>query len=95
MYVLIQKAAEDCHTGRSLSIGDLKAHTHRDTLKATLTQTRQHFLLVPFPVGQAFKYTSLWEPNLNHHMGGSVRYLGCPGTHSVNQAGLELTASAS
>ena len=45
-----------CHTGSSLSIGDLKAYPHNDTLPPT----RPHLLIVPLPMGQAFKHMSLW-----------------------------------
>jgi hypothetical protein len=44
------------YTGWSLSIGDLKAHPHSDTLP---TLTRPYFLIVPFPMGQAFKHMRL------------------------------------
>jgi len=42
------------HTRCSLSIGDLKAHPHSNTLPPTR----------PFPMGQAFKHMSLWWPYL-------------------------------
>jgi hypothetical protein len=44
-----------CYTGHSLSIGDLKAHPHSDTLPPT----RPHL-----PMGQAFKHLNLWGPYL-------------------------------
>ena len=43
------------HIGSSLSIGDLKAHPHSDTLHPT----RPYLLIVPLPMGQAFKHMSL------------------------------------
>jgi len=39
------------HTGQSLSIGDLKAHPHSDTLPPT----RPHPLIVPLSTGQAYE----------------------------------------
>ena len=52
-----QAAEGDCvHTGYILSIGDLKVHPHNDTLPPTKT----HLLIVPLPMGQAFKHMSLW-----------------------------------
>ena len=47
-------------TGRSLSIGALKARPHNDTLPST----RPHLLIVPFPMGQAFKHMNLWRPHV-------------------------------
>ena len=47
-------------TGQSLSIGDLKAHLHSDTLPPI----RPRLLIVPPPHGHAFKYMNLWGPNL-------------------------------
>jgi hypothetical protein len=43
------------YTRQSLSLGDLKAHPHSDTPPPT----RPHLLVVPLPVGQAFKPMSL------------------------------------
>jgi hypothetical protein len=48
------------YTGHSLSIGDLKAHPHSDTLSLT----RSHLLIVPLPISQAFKHMSLLGPFL-------------------------------
>jgi hypothetical protein len=58
------------HTRQSLSIGDLKAHPHSDTLlhKATPAPTKPHLLIVPLPVGQAFRHRSLeGQAYSNHH----------------------------
>jgi hypothetical protein len=38
----------------------LEAHPHSDILPPT----RPHLLVGPLPRGQAFKYRSLWRPNL-------------------------------
>jgi hypothetical protein len=45
------------HTGCSLNTWSIKAHPHSDTLppKVTPTPTRPYLLIVPLPVGQAFK----------------------------------------
>jgi hypothetical protein len=44
-----------CHTGYSLSIGDLKDHPH----SATLPPTRPYLLIMPFPMGQTFTNKSI------------------------------------
>ena len=43
------------HTGQSLNIESLKAHSHSDTLPPT----RPHLPVVPLPVGQALKHESM------------------------------------
>ena len=55
-YILICRQQKEtvCHIGNSLSIYNLKAHLHRDTT------TRLHFLIVPLPMGLAFRRVSLW-----------------------------------
>ena len=55
-----QKKETAYHTTHSLSTGDLKTHPNSDTLPPT----RPHLLIVPLPVGQAFKHMSLWAPFL-------------------------------
>ena len=52
----LQGAKGDCIVGHSLSIGDLKARPHGDTLPLT----RPHLLTVLLPLGQVFKHMSLW-----------------------------------
>ena len=44
----------------SLSMGDLKAHLHSDAFPPTWP----HLLIVPLPIGPAFKDMSLWGPFL-------------------------------
>jgi hypothetical protein len=58
------KAAEEtvCHTGCSLSIGDLKAHPPTAThvlRQGTPTPTKPHLLVVSLPLGQASKHESM------------------------------------
>jgi hypothetical protein len=48
------------HTEYSLSIGDLKARFHRDTVPPA----RPHLLKVPVPMGQTLERMSLWGPFL-------------------------------
>ena len=56
-YILIQRQKETVsHTGHSLSIGVIQAQRFNDTLPPT----RPHLLIVPLPMGQAFKPMSLW-----------------------------------
>jgi hypothetical protein len=48
-------------------IWKVKAHPHSETL----CSTRPLLLIVPHPIGQPFKYTDLWGPNLfkpTHHI---------------------------
>jgi hypothetical protein len=55
------------HIGHSLSIWDLKAcppQRHTSFNEATPTLPRPHLLIVPLPVGQAYKHTSLRGPFL-------------------------------
>ena len=54
---------EETVTEQSLSIGDLKAHPHRDTLPPT----RPPLLIVPLPLGQTLKHTSLWQQTYTNH----------------------------
>jgi hypothetical protein len=55
------KKETEFHMGWSLSIGDLKAYPHSDILPPTWP----HILIVPLPMGQAFKDMNLWgEANL-------------------------------
>ena len=49
-----------CHTGLSLSIGDLRARPHSDILPPV----RSHLLVVLLPMGQAFKHMTGWWPSL-------------------------------
>jgi hypothetical protein len=58
-----QAAEGDCITGYNLSIGDLKAHPHNDTLPPT----KQHL--------QAFKYMSLWGPYIVKPLQGALELL--------------------
>jgi hypothetical protein len=48
------------YNGWRFSIGDLKALPNSTTLPATWP----HLLVVPIPLGQAFKYINLCGPNL-------------------------------
>ena len=54
-----QASKGDCvpHTG--LSIGDLRVHPHSDMLPPTRPYIRTHLLIVPLPMGQAFRHVSL------------------------------------
>ena len=71
-YILIhrQQKETDCHTGCNLSIGDLKAHPHSDTLPPRPHLVSTSSLRVPLPMDQAFKHISLWGPliqtTINH-----------------------------
>jgi hypothetical protein len=52
-----------------LIIEDLKTHPpppqwNTSSNKATPTPTKPHFLVVPLPIGGAFKHISLWRPYL-------------------------------
>jgi hypothetical protein len=59
------QAAEGNYTGHNLSLRGLKnppSQQHIFPNKATSTPTRPHFLIVPIPMGQAFKHMSIWGP---------------------------------
>ena len=43
----------------SLGTGNLKALPHSDTLPPS----RSHLIIVPLPMGQAFKHMTLWGPH--------------------------------
>jgi hypothetical protein len=49
-----------CYTWYNLSIGDLKAHPHCNTLPPA----RTNLLEVPLPMGQAFKHVRIQGPYL-------------------------------
>jgi hypothetical protein len=55
LYLYLQAAEGDCVTGLSLTTGDFKASPYSDTLPPT----RTHLLMVPLPMGQAFRYLRL------------------------------------
>jgi hypothetical protein len=55
-----QAAEETTHTRPSLSIWDLKACLHSDTL----LPTRLYLMIVPLPMGQWLKHMSVWGPLL-------------------------------
>jgi hypothetical protein len=48
------------HIACNLTIWDLRAHPHSNTVPPT----RSHLLIVPLPMGQAFTHMSLWGPFL-------------------------------
>ena len=56
---MIHRQQEDIafYTGWSLSIGDLRVYPHGDTHPPS----KPHLLIVPLPMGQAFKHMNLWE----------------------------------
>ena len=51
------------HTGCNLSVGDIKACPHSDTLPPT----RSYLLIVSLHMSQALKHMRLWGPNLFKH----------------------------
>jgi hypothetical protein len=65
-YILIHRQQREtvCHTGHSLSIGNLIAYPQSETIPLK----KPYFLIVPLPMGQAFKHMSLWGPyHSNYH----------------------------
>ena len=62
--ILIQRQPKgDCHSTLGIAwafIWDLKACLHSDILSST----RPHLLILPHPMGQAFKHMNLWGPYL-------------------------------
>ena len=61
-----QESGEECHTGRG----------HTFSNKATSTPTRTYLLIVPFPIGQAFKHMGLWVHSYsNQHRDKVFKYM--------------------
>ena len=60
LHLDLQAAEGDCLPHKcSMSIGDLKARLHSDTLPPIKPHPFQQGLIVPLPMGQAFQHRSL------------------------------------
>jgi hypothetical protein len=65
LYLDPQAAEGDCLTlDRAWVLGDLKVYLPSDpsSSKDSSTPTKPHLLIVPLPMGQAFKHLSPWGP---------------------------------